>query len=95
MSWNYRIIHDLIPETGGDIYWIGVVHYDYPPSIYLPDRVDKPHALWDEPLDIAGPDIGELRSEIEKIQRALDKPALEYRDLPRRYRESPGGTDVR
>ena len=76
MSWNYRTVrHKGKPFKGipqDDWYGIHEVYYD---------GADKPRSVTAKPTHPSGEDVVELRSCIDMMLGAFEKPVLDYDDF--------------
>ena len=72
MSWNYRVIHRT--DTTEEWYEIAEVYYD--------KRLGTITAYSSDPAIPAGDTLDELREDLSHMQAALDKPVIEWADLP-------------
>ena len=68
MSWNYRVIRRT-HERGPDTFGIHEVYYD---------NEDKPNACTVDPVSPYGETLEELKSDLDRMWKALEKPALDY-----------------
>lgn len=72
MTWNHRVIKTKDGED--DFYYIAEVYYDE----------DKPRGYTEKPVGACGNSIDELKKDLERMLRCLDKPVLTEND----FRES-------
>jgi hypothetical protein len=65
--WNYRVV-----EKDG-YYGIHEAYYD--------DKKDKPHSITKNEVSPFGETLDELKSSLQMVSEALDKPVLHYEDF--------------
>jgi hypothetical protein len=77
MSWNYRVVHKKGTSvlTGPWETWgIHEAYYNQPGD-------ETPRGVTEEPVDVFGHDLDDLRWTLQEMTKALDKPVLEYGDI--------------
>ena len=75
MKWNYRIISEKAPY--GVFYQIYEVYYDDGKIIGMTESPCKPY----------GDDVEELRSNLEQMLQALDRPILQMEALDNAFKQ--------
>jgi hypothetical protein len=71
MSWNYRVVKH---KDKSDEEWYGIHEVYY-------DKKDKPDMISEDPIDARGMTLDELKSDLEMMLRAFDKPVVVYEDF--------------
>lgn len=70
MDWNYRVVKR--EDKGQEWYAIHEVYYD---------EQGKPEMITESAISPSGETIDEVRRDLEYMQRALTKPAVNYVDI--------------
>jgi hypothetical protein len=70
MTWNHRVVRKVYP-SGVVMFGIHEVLY----KDYLPNLVTE------NPIDLSGESMEELRETLDWIMKALSQPVLEYSDF--------------
>jgi hypothetical protein len=70
MSWNYRVVKHT--DKGEEWYGIHEVYYD---------KKDKPDMISEDPIDAHGMTPDELKSDLDMMRQAFDKPVVVYEDF--------------
>ena len=74
MTWNHRVVHRLIkrmPSEREGEHWYAVHEVYY-------DESGKPEMTTVEAVAPGGETLDELRQELDRFQKALEHPVLEY-----------------
>lgn len=72
MTWNHRVIRRMFPDAAPSDqvqYGIHEVYYD-------PKR--RPPSFTEDPMEVVGDSIEELRETLAHMLSCLDKPILDY-----------------
>lgn len=66
MSWNYRVVKDENRLYIYDVYY---------------NEQGIPHGTHDRPTFVCGENIKEMKSQLQRMLEALDKPILEMKEI--------------
>lgn len=75
MSWNYRILRHEYKHKNGDIEEYLKIH-----EVYY-DENGNPKMCTVEGMSPGGEDLSELKSDLDKMIRALSLPILDYSEI--------------
>lgn len=82
MTWNHRVIRHRIRKSiidgGVDEYWFGIHEVYY-------DESGKPDMVTEEPIQVIGDNLEELKQTLKWMLKSLKAPILDYEnDFPSR-----------
>jgi hypothetical protein len=69
MRWNYRVIRHTGVSAESAYFAIHEVFYD---------EKDEPASCTSKSIDVSGETVEEMRSSLQRMLQALDKPILDY-----------------
>lgn len=75
MSWNYRILHRLMPNAPRGAGWESCfgIH-----EVYYNEETGAPEMCSMEPISLHGETMEELQADMDAMKKAFEKPVLEY-----------------
>ena len=73
-GWNYRVLHRVLQGFGSTEHAYAVYEVYY-------NKADAPNSCSVDPQAPHGETPEELRADLERYVKALDKPVLEYEDF--------------
>jgi len=77
MHWNYRVVHSKITGSGDRVADSFAIHE----AFYGSTEDGRPHSVTVNPIAPFGENAQELQKDLERMQKAFEKPILEYDDF--------------
>ncbi len=78
MTWNHRVIRRTHPQWKRPYFAVHEVFYD---------EDDVPYLVTQEPVDVGGESLDEVRQSLEMMAAALEKPVIDMSYFDELYRE--------